>query len=126
MADLAIDPAHQPFYDALADGRLLLAFCAACGRHDLPGTGTCPVCLSHDPRWEAAGGAGTVFSFLVFRRPLHPDFEVPYSVCVVELDEGPRVVAWLVGVEPEDIEVGMPVHLSTGPTLPLRFRREDR
>jgi uncharacterized OB-fold protein len=125
VAESAVEPPQQRFYDALQEGRLELSFCDVCQRCDLPGTQTCPVCLSHDLRWTAASGTGTVYSFVVFRRALHPDFEVPYAVCVVELDEGPRLVAWLEGVEPEDIEVGMPVQLGTGPTPPLRFRRKD-
>lgn len=127
-----LGPAVQGFYDALAEGHLVIARCADCGRHDLPGTRTCPQCLSHDLRWHPANGRGTVYSFVVFRRALHPAFQAPYAVCVVELDEGPRIVAALSGVEPEAIAVGLPVQAVFGaeagddPTIPVRFRRLQR
>jgi uncharacterized protein len=39
----------------------------------------------------------------------HPAFEVPYVVAVVELDEGPRLLSNVVGVEPQRIRYGMHV-----------------
>jgi uncharacterized OB-fold protein len=119
----------RPFYDSLRDGKLVLAYCAACRRHDLPGVRTCRRCLTHDLRGLTASGRGTVFSFVIFRRALHPAFEVPYAVCVIELDEGPRLVAALTGVDPEAIEIGMPVKAVFGaeaggdPAIAIRFRR---
>jgi uncharacterized OB-fold protein len=122
-----MQPAVQPFYDALRDGELMLAYCGACQRFDLPGVRTCPECLSHDLQWRRASGRGSVFSFVVFRRELHPAFAVPYAVCVVELEEGPRLVAALTGVEPGAVETGTPVVTAFGedaggdPEIPIRF-----
>lgn len=86
-----------PFYDAARHGNLALAYCPACDRYDLPGTRVCPSCLSTSLQWRAASGKGTVYSYVVFHRALHPDFDVPYAVVVVELDEGPRLVGSVVG-----------------------------
>ncbi len=60
-----------------------------------------------------AGGEGTVFSFAVYRRAYHPAFKplLPYVVAVIELAEGPRLVSNVVGVQPEDVRVGMRVRL---------------
>jgi hypothetical protein len=124
-----IEPAVLPFYEAARAGRLVLAYCPACRRHELPGTRTCPSCLSGDLAWQEASGRGTVFTFVVFRRSLHPAFEVPYAVCVIELDEGPRLVAGLAGVPPEAVEVGMRVEAvfddAGDEPVPLRFRRSN-
>jgi uncharacterized OB-fold protein len=124
---VTIPPSVLPFYEAAADGRLVLAYCPACDRHELPGTRTCPACLSRELTWRPAGGGGRVYSFVVFRRSLHPAFEVPYAVCVIELDEGPRMVAGLIDVEPDAIAVGTPVEAvfaaSEDGTVPVRFRR---
>jgi uncharacterized OB-fold protein len=104
----------------------VLAYCPACERHDLPGTRTCPSCLGK-LAWRDASRRGTVFTFVVFRRSLHPAFAVPYAVCVVELDEGPRLVAALDGVAPEDVAIGMRVEAvfdgAGEHPVPLRFRR---
>jgi uncharacterized OB-fold protein len=58
-------------------------------------------------------GTGTVYSFIVQRQPSVVGYvdEVPYVVALVELDEqaGLRLPTRLVGVEPEDVTVGMSV-----------------
>jgi uncharacterized protein len=41
--------------------------------------------------------------------------EVPFVTAVVELEEGPRVVGALRGVDHEDAEIGMPVVVSVDP-----------
>jgi uncharacterized OB-fold protein len=43
----------------------------------------------------------------------HPGFkgEIPYNVTVVELEEGPRMTANLVGCPNDQIRVGMPVEV---------------
>ena len=55
--------------------------------------------------WEPAWGRGRVFTWTVTHRPIDPAFadELPYAVLVVELDEGPRVVGNLLGLEPADL-----------------------
>lgn len=47
-------------------------------------------------------GRGRVFSFVTFHRLYDRSFEslLPYSVAVVELDEGPRVLSRIAGEEP--------------------------
>jgi uncharacterized OB-fold protein len=37
---------------------------------------------------------------------------VPYTVAIVELDEGPRLMTNLVECEPEDVYIGMPVEVA--------------
>jgi uncharacterized OB-fold protein len=36
---------------------------------------------------------------------------VPYSPVVIELEEGVRMVSWLVDVAPDDIRIGLPVEV---------------
>ncbi len=46
-------------------------------------------------------------------QPMLPQFaEVPYSPVIVELDEGVRMVTWLVGVKPEELRLDMPVEVA--------------
>ena len=74
----------------------------------------CPHCGATELRWEEASGRGEVHTFTVARRPTHPAFagQEPYVIAVVELEEGPRVTTNVVGCEPEDVRVGMPVELT--------------
>jgi uncharacterized OB-fold protein len=56
-------------------------------------------------------GRGQVFSFVVFHRAYHPAWEgkVPYTVALIELDEGPVMLSNVVGVDPAKLAVGSPV-----------------
>jgi uncharacterized OB-fold protein len=56
-----------------------------------------------------ASGRGTVYSFVVAHHPPIPPFEYPNVVALVALAEGTRIVSNLRGVEPGEVEVGMPV-----------------
>jgi uncharacterized OB-fold protein len=58
-----------------------------------------------------ASGRGTVYSFVVNHHPQVPAFDYPLAVGLIELEEGTRLVADIVGVEPAGITVGLPVTL---------------
>ncbi len=116
------------FWEGIAAGRLLLQRCA-CGRLRHPPAPVCCVCRSFE--WEAtpASGRGRVYSFVVAHHPAIPPFDYPNPIALVELEEGPRIVAGLVGIAPDEIRVGMPVRceiveLEPGFRLP-RFRPFD-
>ncbi len=56
-------------------------------------------------------GRGHVFSFTIYRRTYHPGMPEPYVVALVQLDEGPRLISNIVGCEPEEVSVDMPVRV---------------
>jgi uncharacterized protein len=45
--------------------------------------------------------------------PMHPAFkdEVPYAVCLIEMEEGPRIVSRIVDVAPQELKDEMPVEV---------------
>ena len=107
-------PLLGAYRDSLADGTLSFQRCARCSNAWLPPRDACPGCLSPEWGWEAASGRGRVLSWVVYHRAYHPAFaeRVPYNVAVVELDEGPRLVTNILGVEAgEGLEIEMPVAL---------------
>ena len=72
-------------------------------------------------------GRELVYSWVTYRNSPHPSFKSPYSVVLVELDEGVRLVSNMTGVKPEEIYIGMPVEvvfddISENLTLP-KFRK---
>jgi hypothetical protein len=71
--------------------------------------------------WRPAKGAGTVVSHVVFHRQYAEDFPVPYTVALVELTEGPRLLGRLVDVGAEGPAAGMMVNASFD-TTGLVFR----
>ena len=91
--------------------RLLIQRCAGCGELRHPPLPACPTCRSFE--WDAveASGRGSVFSFVVVHYPQVPSFDYPLAVGLVELEEGTRLVANLVGSEPTEWWIGQPVEV---------------
>lgn len=59
--------------------------------------------------YAVASGKGTVFSFVVHHAPKVPGRTLPFVIALIELDEGVRMLGELRNVDPEFVEVGMPV-----------------
>jgi uncharacterized protein len=118
-------PHARPFWDALDEGRLMLPHCPVCDRYELPGALVCPECLSLDGplEWREASGRGRVAAFVVFHRPFHSGFDPPYNVCVIELDEGPRMIGQVAESAPGELRFGLPVkaRFEHEGNLPVRF-----
>lgn len=83
----------QPYWQGLLEGRLMLQSCAGCGKVRHYPRPVCDVCFSMDARWIEAKGTGVVHSWTVCHHPYHPAFkgEVPYTLVLVDLPEGPRL-----------------------------------
>lgn len=97
------------FFEGTRRGVLLIQRCASCGALRHPPLPACPSCRSLDWDTVEASGRGTVYSYVVTHHPQVPAFDYPLPIAVVELEEGTRIVADLIGVEPDAVRVGMPV-----------------
>jgi len=122
----------QPFWEASRRHELCLQRCGSCGAFRYPPAVLCPECLSEEVAWKRVSGRGKVFSFVVFHRLYHPAFEadLPYTVALVELEEGPRLISNIVSCPPARVACDMPVEVVfedvTGEvTLPKFKPRED-
>ncbi len=97
--------AEAAYFAALADGRFRIPRCSDCSRwHFFPRV-CCPHCGSEDLAWETPSGVGTVYSTTVVRRPDGGD----YTVCLVDLQEGPRLMSRVVEVPVDDVRIGQAV-----------------
>lgn len=92
-------PETEPYWEGCAAGELRLQRCTACDAHYFPPRPFCPTCLSDDVVWEAVSGRGTLHTYVINHRAA-PGFEAPYAIAVVQLDEGPRMMSNIVGVDP--------------------------
>lgn len=62
----------------------------------------------------ALTGIGEVFSYTtVYHPPAGYEFNAPYIVALIKLEQGPVLTAQLTDVEPEDVSIGMPVEAVT-------------
>ena len=103
-----------PFWEACNQGKLLLQHCAACDARCYYPRRLCPVCGAPEPGWTESGGRGTIFSFSeVHTSFFGPDWreELPYTVILVDLDEGPRMLSRLIGDDRAKVAIGARVAL---------------
>ncbi|MBE3011744.1 MaoC family dehydratase N-terminal domain-containing protein [Microbispora sp. NEAU-D428] len=107
----AVNRDNAFWFEAAREHRLVIQRCAGCATLRHPPGPCCPHCGSFEWDTAEASGRGHVYSFVVAHHPRHPAFEYPLIVAVVELDEGTRLITNLVGVEPGEVEIGMPVVL---------------
>ena len=100
----------------LEAGTLTIQRCGACGAWRHPPRRFCPHCYSPDARFEPVAGTGVVRSLAVSHRSMDPGWqaEVPFATLVVELDEGPRVLA-ATHAGPDDVPIGTAVACAIEP-----------
>jgi uncharacterized OB-fold protein len=102
-------PTTQPFWQGLAEGKVLLQQCSDCQHWIFYPRTHCSACLSRNLVWKAVSGKGEIYSFTVARRPTAPQFAgmEPQLIAVVELEEGVRMNSVIVNVKVSDLKVGM-------------------
>ena len=123
-----ITPDSKPFWDALRSRKLVLPYCGDCGKAHLPPGPVCPMCFSWRIEWRAASGRGRISTWTVVHKAWFAAFneDIPYNVVQVELEEGPRLTANVVGMPNEGLAIGLPVVIefdAVSPELTMpRFR----
>lgn len=100
-----------PFWEFASTGELRMQRCCECGQLRWPPGPICPFCWSRAAKWSLLSGMGVLQSWVTYRREYHPAFPVPYTVGLVELEEGPRLEGTLLDVPPEAMRWRMPVRL---------------
>jgi uncharacterized protein len=94
--------AEGPYWDALAEGRLVLPRCAGCGKWHWPAVWRCGECGGWEQEWVEQAFAGTIFAWT---RTHHrfggtEAIPLPYVTALVELDgSGVRLQGFLEGDE---------------------------
>lgn len=123
-----VTPDSEPFWRGLRARKLLLPCCLDCSEPHLPPGPVCPYCFSDRIHWKEASGRGRISTWTVVHKAWFPAFEaeLPYNVVQVELDEGPRLTANVVGIGNEQLKIGLPVQVEfddmTGEMTLPRFR----
>lgn len=99
-----IQARHQ---QALDQGRFLIQRCGACGNHVYFPRELCPFCGALAPELVASAGGGTVHAVTTLHRRAEQGGN--YHVCLVDLDEGVRLMSRVEGLTPEAVKVGLRV-----------------
>lgn len=120
----------QPFWDAVADRRLVVPRCRACRAWIWQPRPLCPRCHAPDPEWVAVGGNARVVSWTALHPPVLTVWneQVPFVVLLVELDDAPgvRMIGQLVDDAGTLLKTnGEPEGLAVGRSLSLRWRVDE-
>jgi uncharacterized protein len=104
-------PITRPFWEGCRGGELRIQRDPATGEHHWPPK---PSSFRGAPlEWVAASGRGTIFSYVVAHEPFLPALRhlLPLVLALVELEEGPRLVGYMVGCTPAEVRFGLPVRV---------------
>ena len=116
MAERALPtptPETQHYWDGAKAGELRLQRCDACSHAYFPPRPFCPECGSRDVSVFRASGRATLHSYVINHMKA-PGFEPPYTVAVVELEEGPRLMSNILDcpATPEALVLDMPLEVT--------------
>lgn len=100
------------WWEQAAQQVLAIQRCTSCETLRHPPRPMCNRCRSLQWDFIAASGRGTLASYTVLEHPQFPGYQYPIAIALVELEEGERITAQLVGIEPDDITFGMPLQVS--------------
>src|SRR2546425_8017119 len=96
-----VNPEIKPFFDAAAQGTLMLKKCGACGQtHHYP-RAICPFCASERTEWITASGRGTIYSYSVMRR-----VPGPYPIRYLTLAESVTMMTHIVHSDIHPLPIG--------------------
>ena len=91
-----------PFWDATRRRELTMQRCETCNRLVWYPRFVCPHCGGSTLQWERLSGNGVVYAVSVHHRAALPALadKVPYSVVLVDLDDGVRLMSNVFGTAP--------------------------
>ena len=99
------DAVSSIWFDGIKNGKLLLQRDPVSGRFQYYPRAHVLGALDREPEWVEASGAGTLHSYTIVKRSVHPQFAslTPFTLAIVELAEGPRMTSWVVDVPEEEL-----------------------
>lgn len=97
---------EKEYVEHLAAGRFMIQRSKSTGQWVFYPRIAAPVTGETDLEWQAPSGQGTVYSTTVIRqKPPTPN----YNLALIDLAEGPRMMARVVGIDPEQVRIGQRV-----------------
>lgn len=109
-----INADNRPFWEGCRQHELRFQQCRECGQVRWPPSDLCPQCHSTTTDWLISRGIGRVYTFAVYHTAFHPGFkaDLPYTVAMVELDEGPRLMTNIVDCLTDRVRCDMRVEVT--------------
>lgn len=110
MIAVEADAQARPFWDGVERGELRLQRCGGCGQAVFSPRAVCSECSAGRLDWFTARGTGTVHGCAVAHRAVGAfAAQDPFTVALVDLDEGVRMMTRI--VESAEVDIGDRVEL---------------
>ena len=88
--------------------------CPHCSAKIFPPRDVCPECGGEAKEPYRFSGRGSVYSYTVMNNaPAGFEESLPYTIALVQLEEGPTVTAQLTDLGEQEVAIGMPVEMVT-------------
>ena len=102
----------KPFFNGLAEGKILATKCKSCGEIYFPPQVDCPKCRKSDVEWIELSKEGTLVTYTQINvKPYSFSHHDDYIVGIGKLPEGVNVTAWVRESDPKKLKVGMKIRL---------------
>jgi uncharacterized OB-fold protein len=109
------------FVDFLDEGKIKGTICKGCGTFHFPPRGDCVMCPSSDVEWKEISGQGKLVTYTtIHAAPQGFEDAKPYTLAMVDLEEGGRALGWTEGLNEDDLSIGMALKLE------IKRLEEDR
>lgn len=101
----------QPYFDGLAQRKLLIPYCKSCGKPHFYPRHACPHCWGEEYEWKAANGTAKVVSHtrVLANPPSKFESMLPFDIAIVELAEGVTMLSNI--IESSTIKIDDPLSL---------------
>lgn len=99
----------RPHWDACREGKLKVQRCRQCDTFVFIPQPCCTHCQSIELEWVESSGRGRVYSCSVVHRAPRPQFEVPYVVAIIELEEGWHMLSNVLECPVDTVVIDLPV-----------------
>lgn len=109
-----INQVSRAYWEAARRHELVYQQCADCGYVQFPFQTLCRSCLGHNLEMRRSCGKGIVCTFSTVYRAAAEAFtaDLPYTVAMIELAEGYRMLSSLVDISPSEVCIGLPVRVT--------------
>ena len=96
------------FYKFLSQNKLMGSKCRKCGKLHLPPRPLCDDCYGQDFEWIELSGKGKLLTYTIIHiAPLQFQALVPYSVGIIELENGLKLPGMISDISENQLKVGM-------------------
>ncbi|MEM3464199.1 MAG: Zn-ribbon domain-containing OB-fold protein [Candidatus Bathyarchaeia archaeon] len=105
----------EQFYKHMSQGKLMAGKCRNCGKIHLPPRPLCDKCHSKEFEWVELPQTGKLLTYTIIHvAPTQFQDMAPYTVGIVQLENGLKIPGMIKNVKPEQIKIGMQLKIDFG------------